>query len=136
MAYLPAMPSALPPSELVRLLGHLVLGGITCYGIGLARMRMRHWPRWLIGGLAFGILWHFLWDWIAFSSWTGEAFVWWHNAAAIGLMLSGMLVYGVLVVHGSNHSRDTFAPHDARELWGWPFTIWRPTRSKAARPLV
>ena len=129
MAYLPAMPSALPPSELVRLLGHLVLGGITCYGIGLARMRVRHWPRWVIGGLTFGIAWHFLWDWIAFSSWTGETFVWWHNAAAIGLMLSGLLVYGVLVMVGSNHSRDRFAPHDARELWGWPFTVWRSTRS-------
>ncbi len=129
MAYLPSMPSALPPSELVRLLGHLVLGGITCYGIGLARLRLQSWPRVVMGGLAFTITWHFLWDWIAFTSWTRGALVWWHNVAAVGLMLGGLFVYGVLVIVGSSHSREAFAPHDTRELWGWPFTIWRPTRS-------
>lgn len=38
----PAAP--LPPAEIIRVTGHLVMGGITGFAIGMARMRMKGWP--------------------------------------------------------------------------------------------
>jgi hypothetical protein len=125
MAYLPEKPSVLPPSELVRLLGHLVLGGITCFGLGAARLRVPRWPLVLAGGFALGATWHFLWDWIAFMAWERGSMKGWQTLAGVGLMLSGMLVYGTLVIAASERSRLLFAPHSRTQLWGWPFTLWR-----------
>jgi RsiW-degrading membrane proteinase PrsW (M82 family) len=125
MDYVPELPAALPPTEVVRLMGHLVLGGITCYGLGLAKLRIPRWGWWLAGSVAFSTVLHFLWDWIAFTSWVSGLMPWWQTTAAIALMLGGLLVYGVLVILGSDHSRRVFAPRSTRELWGWPFSLWR-----------
>lgn len=122
MRYLPEKPSLLPPSELVRLLGHLVLGGITCFGVGLARLGVRRWPWALLGCAALATTWHFLWDWIAFSAWEAGVMTHWQTAGGIALMLSGLLLYGALVVAGSSRSRSMLAPESARTVWGWPFT--------------
>lgn len=122
MEYLPGMPSVLPPTEVVRLLGHLVLGGITCYGLGLARVRAPGWGWWLAACATLAMAWHFLWDWIAFTVWVTGPMQWWQTAAAIALMLTGLLAYGFLVVVGSRDSRLTFAAASGKTLRGWPFS--------------
>ncbi|MEE8043076.1 MAG: PrsW family glutamic-type intramembrane protease [Pseudomonadales bacterium] len=135
MMYLPALPDMLPATEIVRVFGHLVLGGIVCFGIGLARMRVARWPWWLGGCVVFAVSWHFLWDWVAFTASGSAALLPMQNAVGVVLMATGMVVYGVLVIMGSNESRRIFAPCSQRELWGWPFTLWRgrPGPSRASR---
>ena len=113
----------LPATEVVRLAGHLVLGGITAFALGMARMRMPRWKAALAGCLAFTVTWHFLWDWLAFTTMAEGRANLWQTLAAIVLMLAGMLLYGMLVVVGSDWSRKHFSPHSPRELWGWPFDV-------------
>ena len=112
-----------PASEPVRLFSHLVLGGITGFAVGMARMRMPGWPRVLLGCLAVSITIHFLWDWIALAANSAGRMRWWQTAAGVALMVGGILFYGRLVVVGSDWSRRVFAPHQMRTLWGWPFTL-------------
>ncbi len=135
MMYLPVLPDVLPATEVVRVLGHLVLGGIACFGIGLARMRAARWPWWLVGCATVATTWHFLWDWMAFNASGRMDLLPMQNAAGVLLMATGLLVYGVFVIMGSNASRRVFAPCSQRELWGWPFTLWRgrPGTARAAR---
>lgn len=125
LSFLPAMPSALPPTEVVRLLGHLVLGGISCYGIGLLRVGAADGRRVFLSTVSFAVAWHFVWDWIAFSSWSFGAIVFWQEGAAVVLMLTGLYVYGACVSSGLRRSRDHFAPEDSREIWGWPLSLFR-----------
>ncbi len=120
--------TVLPPSELVRLLGHLVLGGITGYAIGPARLGQSGWPLWLAGCLTFTIFWHLAWDWIAFTAQARGSMAVWETAAGITLMLMGLLVFGALVARGSGHSRAAVAPRSTRRVWGWPFSIWMDTK--------
>jgi RsiW-degrading membrane proteinase PrsW (M82 family) len=115
----------LPPAEIIRITGHLVMGGITGFAIGMARMRMKGWPRVLAFCLVFSIGLHFLWDCLAFSSIRQGVMTPLQTAAAIGLMLGGILFYGALVVVGSEWSRRVFAPQSMKSLWGWPFTLLR-----------
>jgi RsiW-degrading membrane proteinase PrsW (M82 family) len=56
----------LPPTEPVRLLGHLVLGGITGFAVGMARHAVPVWKIVLGQCVAISIGIHFVWDWIAF----------------------------------------------------------------------
>lgn len=120
----------LPPTELVRIFGHLVMGGITGFAIGMARMRMRRWPLALLGCLAASMSFHFLWDWIAFEARDAgaERMRWWQTSAAIALMLSSVMLYGMLVVLASDWSRAIFAPHSKARVWGWPLTLLRPAQ--------
>jgi RsiW-degrading membrane proteinase PrsW (M82 family) len=111
----------LPPSEPVRLMGHLVMGGISGFGIGMVRMRMRRGAAVLAGCLAVSIAIHAAWDWIAFSAGAAGRMAWWQTAAAVALMLGGMAFYGMLVTIGSASSRRHFAAQRGRPLWGWPF---------------
>lgn len=113
-----------PPSEIIRLLGHLVMGGITGFGLGMARMGMRHWRRVLIGCVAVSVTMHFLWDWLAFEMLYARGKEWWQTLAAIAIMFGGIVFYGMLVVTGSDWSRKVFAPHSKRKLWGWPMTVF------------
>lgn len=111
----------LPASELARLCGHVVLGGITGFAIGMARFGMRRWKRTLVVCFAASVAIHFVWDWIAFAA-AGRGFpLPAETLAAIALMLTGMALYGALVVIGSRWSRAMFAPESPRILWGWPF---------------
>lgn len=128
--------AVLPPTELVRLFGHLVLGGISGFAVGMLRMRMRGGVRALLGCVAASMSIHFAWDWIAFSVKPAGVMRWWQTAGAVALMLSGILLYGMLVVVGSDWSRQVFAPRRRRQIWGWPFTLLvqraRPARSEAS----
>jgi RsiW-degrading membrane proteinase PrsW (M82 family) len=112
---------ALPPSEPVRIFGHLVMGGITGYGVGLARMRLPRWWLVLVGCLFFSMALHFLWDWLAFTAIRAGFMTRWQTAAAVSLMVGGIVFYGRLVVRGSEHSQRVFSSDRKRSLWGWPF---------------
>lgn len=87
----------LPLAEPVRLAGHLIMGAISCAGLGLwaAKDKRAWWGVPFCFFLGFGL--HFLWDVVAFE--TSDHVLkfgkpqWSHNIAAIGLMLIGMLVF-------------------------------------------
>ena len=116
-------PETLPPTEVIRLLGHLIMGGITGFAAGMFRMRMPRWFPALVGCVAFSTMLHFLWDVIALESRRLPVVPGWMRAAGVVLMLGGMAFFGFLVVLASEWSRLVFAPHAAHRLWGWPFTL-------------
>ncbi len=112
-----------PPTEVIRLTGHLVMAGITGFAVGMARMSMPRWPAALLGCLTVSIGLHFAWDWIALNANLAGHMQWWQTVAAITLMIAGILFYGVLVVIGADWSRQVFARRSMRTLWSWPFTL-------------
>jgi RsiW-degrading membrane proteinase PrsW (M82 family) len=109
------------PVELVRLLGHLVMGGIAGFGVGMAATRLPGWPAVLARSFGIALALHFAWDWIALASPDGESLPAPRAFLAIGVMLAGVLAYGWLVVQGTRLSKVRFAKASARSLWGWPF---------------
>jgi RsiW-degrading membrane proteinase PrsW (M82 family) len=121
--YLRELPTGtlyLPPAELVRVSGHLVMGGIGAFGLGPAILGWKRWPLILTAsfGVALGL--HFGWDWIVLSApdqTPGTREAW----AGTALMISGMLVYSALIMIASNRSRMLFSPSNPPLLWGWPF---------------
>jgi len=117
----PAVGDVLPPTEIVRLCGHLVMGGITCFAIGMARFRMRGWAPALAGCVLLSMTLHFIWDHIAFNAGSKGVMSRGQTAAAVTVMIGGMLVYGRLTVTASRWSRAMFEPGSRRRLWGWPF---------------
>jgi fatty acid desaturase len=101
----------------------------------MARQRMARWGAALAGRLAISAGIHFAWDRVAFAAGETGAMRPRHTAAAVSLMLVGMIVYGALVAIGADWSRRIFAPHRPAELWGWPLTFLRgrrPRRRSAA----
>jgi RsiW-degrading membrane proteinase PrsW (M82 family) len=109
------------PVELVRLLGHLVMGGMGGFGVGVARVGLTFWPRALGRSFAAAVLLHFLWDWIALSSPEGASLSPALTVAGVAVMSAGILFYGTLVELGSRLSRERFDPRAETSLWGWPF---------------
>ena len=120
MRQLPPGKLLLPPAELVRVSGHLVMGGISGFALGMAALRRERWPLVLIACFCAATTLHFGWDWIVLSApgaalGTREA---WSGAA---LMLAGLLLYGALTAIASEQSHRLFAPGSPSRLWGWPF---------------
>jgi len=109
------------PLELVRLLGHLVMGGIAGFGVGVGRMRIPGWRRALVLSFSAALGLHFSWDWVALAAADRTTLSTRLAFLAIAIMLAGIALYGFLVVAGSRLSRATFAPESARSLWGFPF---------------
>jgi RsiW-degrading membrane proteinase PrsW (M82 family) len=109
------------PLELVRLLGHLVMGGIAGFGVGMGRMGAPRWRRALVLSFSAAIALHFSWDWVALAASNGATLSTGLTLIAISIMLIGIGLYGALVVSGSRLSRAMFAPDSARSLWGFPF---------------
>jgi RsiW-degrading membrane proteinase PrsW (M82 family) len=109
----------MPAEELVRVSGHMVMGGISGFAVGWAILRLRRWPVVLPGCFAAALTLHFGWDWIVL------AFE--HNPApapvlgSASLMLAGLAMYGSLAAIGSEKSRAIFAADGPSRLWGWPF---------------
>jgi RsiW-degrading membrane proteinase PrsW (M82 family) len=101
----------LPAGEPVRLAGHLVMGGISAFGIGaLARASSRP-PRWSIAACLFiGAVLHTAWDIVAFSAADHGKMLGWHVAASMALMIAGFAVYRGLVGVGSRLSKRVFSP--------------------------
>jgi len=105
--------------ELVRLFGHLLMGGITGFGVG---MMHRHPPGrswiWIAAAcLAGGITIHFLWDYAALVSAMSGGTAEWPVPASVVLMAATMSLYGLLVTTGSNTSRAVFAPGSSDRVW-------------------
>jgi len=113
VAVLRALPSGtswLPPEELVRLCGHLVMGGLAGFGVGRARRRDAGWPGALAFGFVCALVLHFCWDTLSLQAAhfpEGPS-----RPALLGaaLMLGGLLLYGRLVVVASGWSQQVFAP--------------------------
>ncbi len=105
----------LPAQEPVRLLGHLVMGGIGGYAVGMIRPTRR--KRWLV---AFAVTWgcavalHVFWDIVAFSASDLGRMLLWHKAAAVGLMLGGLVVYWRLVAVAEGMARKWFGGNSSR----------------------
>jgi RsiW-degrading membrane proteinase PrsW (M82 family) len=113
--------AALPPAEVVRLCGHLVMGGIGSFGVGGALLGRTAWPGALAGGLVGAISLHFGWDSVALRAEAAGGPLTRHSLAAALIMLSGLVLYGALVSRASRWSHDLLAPSLPARLWGWPF---------------
>jgi RsiW-degrading membrane proteinase PrsW (M82 family) len=94
----------LPIEEPVRLAGHLIMGSISCAGLGLVAVRSRAgwWGVPVCFLLGFGL--HFLWDVVAFETAdqirdSGKA-LWSQHVAAAGLMITGMVLFRVILLRG------------------------------------
>ena len=118
--------------EAVRLFGHVIMGGITGFGVGVMHHRRarRVWAALAVACLAGGVAIHFLWDYVALTNlmradWDTEA-----TAASITLMLVAMAAYGGLVVAGGRASREIFAISAPRRP---PIPPGRP-RNRRPRP--
>jgi RsiW-degrading membrane proteinase PrsW (M82 family) len=108
----------LPPTEPVRLCGHLVMGGIGAFGLGLIVMR----SRWAIPGilacLAAAAALHTAWDVAAFEA--ADHFRLhsrlesWHALIPVALMLTGMVVYRRLAAIGARLTRELLLVCDVR----------------------
>lgn len=117
-------PTTLPPQEPVRLMGHLIMGGIGGAGLGL-------WVRGVkparglpvaMGTFAAAVAIHVLWDLVALPAQEAGVMTAARTVAAVGVMAVGLIVYATLVVVASRASRRRFAPGSRRRVWGWPFT--------------
>lgn len=102
--------AVLPAAEVVRIMGHLVMGGIGGFGIGLLRPRRRAW--WAAGfclTFGFAVALHMAWDVVAFSAADAGRMLAWHTWGAMGLMLVGLVVFWGLAAAGAGMSRGVFA---------------------------
>ena len=111
-------PDSLPPTEAVRLAGHLVMGGVTGFGAGaLVRAHAARSPEhpkrasnramsvlWIPFSLLLGTGLHAGWDYVAFTapgrSSPPKAFRW-HTGMSMALMLLGFMLYRWLVRRGA-----------------------------------
>jgi RsiW-degrading membrane proteinase PrsW (M82 family) len=112
------------PAELVRLSGHLTMGGITGFGVGLVNRPAGGPGQWalpLTGCVVASIGLHFAWDVAALAHDLSGGLSWWPPLAASVVMLTGMGLFGALVVIGTKWSREAMEPGRGRSLWGWPF---------------
>jgi RsiW-degrading membrane proteinase PrsW (M82 family) len=102
----------LPGQEPIRLMGHLIMGGIGGFGLGYFVMRSSRWPLWVGASLLAAMLLHTLWDIVAFNAsdqlQTSERLSPWYTVASVMLMLSGMIAFRLMVVRGSAMSRRVF----------------------------
>jgi len=108
------------PQELVRLLGHLVMGGIAGFGVGIGRTGAPGWRRAFVLSFSAAVALHFSWDWVALAA-DGTTMSAGPAVLASAILLTGIGIYGMLVVSGSKLSRQAFAPGSVRSLWGFPF---------------
>jgi RsiW-degrading membrane proteinase PrsW (M82 family) len=111
--------------EVARLVLHILMGGISGFGVGLIveHSRLRYWFLVLLGFLAASMTIHFLWDYLcgipaASRETTPEAEVF-LRSVAVFLMLLAMGVFAIAVVLGSRLSRSRFAPDSDKRLSRW-----------------
>jgi len=109
----------------VRLLLHLLFGGLGGFGLGLARFpsRWRFWPALFVLCLGASITIHALWDYWLGLRVTNPLPKEIQQLTAVGLMCLLALFFGILVILGSRWSRAMFAPKSIKQLWGWPFSL-------------
>jgi RsiW-degrading membrane proteinase PrsW (M82 family) len=106
-------PAVLPGSEVVRIAGHLVMGGLGAFGLGALRLsRPRAWA-WVLTGWAAAVTLHFLWDWNSLRAITNRRAL--EALPAVGLMLGGLVVWRRLVTIGLGWSKAVFAAAPGEE---------------------
>lgn len=109
--YLRDHPGAgLPAAEVVRVTGHMVLGGIAAFPLGPLRVRRKGAAWWFVPCMAAALALHFIVDGIALSAeepgYPGPL----PSAAAAAAMLGGLVFFHFLVVRATAWSRAIFAP--------------------------
>lgn len=117
-------PIPLPPQEPIRLAGHLIMGGIGGFGLGLIPVRHKHaliiTPLCLLAAIAL----HTLWDVIAFDAAEYYGFTRklkpWHTSSPVALMLVGMFTFRFLAYRGAVLSRAWLQVCDLRSRKGPP----------------
>lgn len=102
----PSAEPFLPATEPIRLMGHLIMGGIGGFGVGFVKvLRASQGWWWLTGCLLGAMALHFAWDVIAFEAADRGRMLPWHTSASILLMLAGMVAFRLLVRKGAERSR-------------------------------
>ncbi len=101
--------ASLPPQEPVRLAGHVIMGGIGGFGMGLLTFRTRRAFIAIVLSYFGAAVLHTLWDVVAFSAanhyqrTTTIRPI--HSLLAITLMFAGMIAYRWLVAYGARLTR-------------------------------
>ena len=106
-------PTLLPGSEIVRIAGHLVMGGIGGFGLGALRLRRPRAWAWLLSSFAAAVALHFLWDWMSLSPAREQAL---QALRASALMLVGLLLWRRPMTIGLSWSQAVFAPSLAEAI--------------------
>jgi RsiW-degrading membrane proteinase PrsW (M82 family) len=117
---LPAPRYWLPPEELVRLCGHLVMGGVGGFGVGYVIVRGRKGLPAVGVSLLAAVALHFGWDLLALQGDATSARPLRGALSGVALMLAGLLLYGRLVVVGSRWSQEVLSPGRPLRLGQWP----------------
>lgn len=118
----PRRPSLLPPVEVVRIFGHLVMGGIGSFALGMAAVGRKAWPFVLTGTLGAATFLHWAWDWLSLSAADEGRLGPRQSLIGVAIMAGGLALYATLTAVGSEWSHRLFAPDRPSLLWGWPFT--------------
>ena len=99
----------------MRLAGHLIMGGIGGFGLGLLTNRSRFAFFAIPAGLIVAVLLHWLWDIIAFDAadrfYDVHSLGGQHTLVPIALMIFGMAVFRWLVRVGAALTRVHLATH-------------------------
>ena len=111
----------LPPQEPIRLAGHLVMGGITCFGLGLFTMPgKRKWHVvWAVPVCyVLGSAMHMAWDVVAFAAAqrvnSDRELLWWQTWVPVALMLVGLFFYRIMVGWAASLTRFVLQVCDVR----------------------
>lgn len=108
-------------TEAVRVMLHLLMAGLSGFGVGMIVIRKPYWVLWTIVWLSASMTIHFLWDYlIGLPQLRGEDSLS-GRINAVVLMLIAMLFFGGTVMLASRFSQEHFAERETRPLWGWPF---------------
>jgi RsiW-degrading membrane proteinase PrsW (M82 family) len=113
----------LPPQEPVRLAGHLVMGGIGAFGLGLVAARSRWGIVAAPATLAAAMILHTAWDIVAFrnTGTTAPGITTWEGGLPVVLMLTAMITYRRLVHIGGRMQRAHLGVCDVRARRCPPF---------------
>lgn len=109
--------------HMIRVFGHLVMGGIIGYPIGLFWLRVRGAWLSLVACALGAMLLHFAWDCVA--EWKPATVLLSRvriGAAAL-VMVSGMIAYGLLCDRGAQHSYRVHGRGKKLSLLDWPFNL-------------
>ncbi len=109
---------SLPATEPVRLVGHLIMGGIGAFGLGLLTMRHSSAHIAAAGSLAAAVALHIAWDLAAFDQLeSGPPLTFSQTLIPVLLMLLGMLIYRRLASVGARLTREHRRVRNPR-AWG------------------
>ncbi|WP_197442355.1 PrsW family intramembrane metalloprotease [Lignipirellula cremea] len=109
-------------TEAVRLILHLLFGGLTGFGVGAACLQFKAWPAFLIAWVAASMTLHFCWDyWLGIPIANGMEPPVDPRITAVILMLGAIGAFALTIILGSSWSRAKFAPDSQHSVWGWPF---------------